>query len=819
VTLVPNTNLAVGGSGASRTLTVTPAANQSGTATITVTVSDGVATATDTLVLTVLDVNHPPTISDAADQTVAEDTRSGVIAITIGDHETSVADLLVTAVSSNSALVPAGNLVFGGSGAHRTLVVIPAANCNGHATITVSVSDGALTTSDTFTMTVTAVNDLPLAIDDTATLVRETQAAAGVDGEWPRSTARRSIVADVLANDIDPDGDRLTVVKFTEAEWGTVSCTSVGRCAYTPGAAAASTDSFTYTVSDGKGGMATAVVTVSFIDLQVKQSASPNPVAVSEALTYTIVVTNVGTLTATGVILRDTLPSAASFTSAATAQGTCTHTSLLITCDLGNLLPGASATVTVVVAPTSLGALTNSTTAEANEIDSIPTNNEVTTTVTVAGTTCYLPEGATGPFFDTTFALMNPSSAPTSITWRFLKSDGTVVTRAMTVGGLTRVTLDAESIPELAAAEFSTVVHSDQAVVVDRTMRWDASGYGSHAETCLELPSAAWYLAEGATHSRFDLFYLIQNPNATQANVTVTYLRPPPLSPIVKVYLVTPQSRFTLWVNQEDPGLASTAVSAVITADMPVWVERAMYQSNHDMMFDAGHNSAAVTAPATKWFLADGATGPYFDLFILLANADARDAEVRATYLLPSGATVVKAYRVPGNSRVDIWVDQEAGLTDTPVSTIIESINEVPIIAERAMWWPGDATRWREGHNSAGATRTGTKWGLAGGELGGPDGAESYILVMSTSDWPGSVNVTLLFEDGTQSVRTFPLLHNSRLNIGVAQEFPHALGRRFGAVVESLGSPPPEIVVELSTYSGRDVQWGAGTNRLGTRLQ
>jgi hypothetical protein len=160
-TLVPNANIAFGGSGANRTVTVTPAANQSGTATITVTVSDGALTASDPFVLTVNAVNDAPTISNIADLTVNEDTSTGPIAFTIGDVETAAASLTVTAGSSNPTLVPVANIVFGGSGANRTVTVTPAANQSGTATITVTVSDGALTASDPFVLTVTAVNDAP----------------------------------------------------------------------------------------------------------------------------------------------------------------------------------------------------------------------------------------------------------------------------------------------------------------------------------------------------------------------------------------------------------------------------------------------------------------------------------------------------------------------------------------------------------------------------------------------------------------------------------------------------------------------------------
>jgi VCBS repeat-containing protein len=160
-TLVPNANIVFGGSGANRTVTVTPAANQSGSTTITLTVSDGSLTASDTFTLTVSAVNTPPTISDIASQTINEDNTTGPLAFTVSDAETAAASLTVSGSSSNPTLVPNANIVFGGSGANRTVTITPVANQSGSATITVTVSDGSLTAADTFVLTVNAVNDAP----------------------------------------------------------------------------------------------------------------------------------------------------------------------------------------------------------------------------------------------------------------------------------------------------------------------------------------------------------------------------------------------------------------------------------------------------------------------------------------------------------------------------------------------------------------------------------------------------------------------------------------------------------------------------------
>ncbi len=63
------------------------------------------------------------------------------------------------------------------------------------------------------------------------------------------------------------------------------------------------------------------------------------------------------------------------------------------------------------------------------------------------------------------------------------------------------------------------------------------------------------------------------------------------------------------------------------------------------------------------------------------------------------------------------------------------------------------------------------------------------------------------------------LAGNSRFNVDVSAEFPDVINQRFGALVESLGPTPAELVVERAMYSDAPgLVWAAGTNALGTRL-
>lgn len=447
--------------------------------------------------------------------------------------------------------------------------------------------------------------------------------------------------------------------------------------------------------------------------------------------------------------------------------------------------------------------------------------------------TRYFAEGATGDFFTTRIALLNATGTPTDALVKFQKPDGTSVDVPVSLNGLDRRTIEPGTTAGLENTALSTVIESTQPIIADRTMRWDARGYGSHTETSIAEPLTQWYLAEGAT-TGFDLFYLIQNPNPHAATVEVTYLLPAPQAPLVKSYTVTGNSRFNIWVNVEQfdtPGgpqalLASAELSASIRSDRPVIVERAMYLTRGGRQFDAGHESSASPALSTTWFLAEGATGPYFDLFALIANPNDTAAQVEVTYLLPD-SSFTKAYTVPANSRFNIWADvDDPRLADTAVSMAFTSTNGVPILVERAMWWPGDFGTWFEGHNSRGTIETGEKWGLADGEVGGPLGLETYVLVANTSPFAANVQVTVVFEDGTTEAQTHAVPASSRFNIPVGVFFPDTDGKRFGVIVESLPASggTAQIVVERASYNdavidGQTIVWAAGANAFGTKLR
>ena len=430
--------------------------------------------------------------------------------------------------------------------------------------------------------------------------------------------------------------------------------------------------------------------------------------------------------------------------------------------------------------------------------------------------TRYLAEGASNGFFQTDIGIANPGNLPAIVVTRFLGDNGRTWSGAFAIPARQERGVHADG---KFASSFSTVIESNQPLVADRVMTW-GGGYGSHSETATAAPSLTWFLAEGATHGAFQLFYLLQNPAATPAHVNVTYLRPTPAAPITVAYTIAPESRLTIPVDNV-PGLAATDVSASIVSDVPILVERSMYMdtANPPQVFGAGHAGSGVIAANPRWFLAEGATGGFFDMYYLIANPSTQATTVRVTYLLPTGAPLEKDYQVAAQSRLTISVDeQDPRLADTPVSAIIESLNAgVGIVVERSMWWPGGG-QWTEGHLSAGSTVTARRWAVAGGVIGA--GVETYVLIANTSPVAGTATVTALrsHDGGVAAVRNVFLPANSRVNVPMSQlpNLAEAGSTTFGVLIESDG---PEIVVERATYSDfGGMVWAAGHASLGTPL-
>lgn len=165
-TLVPNNpaNLTLGGSGANRTLTVTPATSQEGTASIEVVVTDGNSeTATNTFTITV----GLPTISAIAAQSGVTNSVIGPVAFTVGDNETAPGSLTVTATSSNQLVIADSDIAIVNLGGGNRSISVTNVGGAGLTEITVTVTDGTHNVSSKFLVTAYPLLGVVLADDFT----------------------------------------------------------------------------------------------------------------------------------------------------------------------------------------------------------------------------------------------------------------------------------------------------------------------------------------------------------------------------------------------------------------------------------------------------------------------------------------------------------------------------------------------------------------------------------------------------------------------------------------------------------------------------
>ena len=261
----------------------TPAANYNGTDSFIYRIFDGTDySANQTVTISIAPVNDAPTaVNDVA--STLEDTLLTVATpgVLSNDQDVDGDPMTAQLVSGPSH----GTLTLNADGSYTYL---PAPNYYGSDSFTYRVTDGVLTSANaTVNITVTAVNDPPVATNDSYTTPEDTALTVPVG-------------TGLLVNDTDPDGDPLTVVvsPVTVPAHGTVTLNANGTFTYTPATNYNGPDSFTYRVSDGLLQSAPATVNINVTPV------NDAPVAVNDS--YTTAEDTALTITAPGLLANDT---------------------------------------------------------------------------------------------------------------------------------------------------------------------------------------------------------------------------------------------------------------------------------------------------------------------------------------------------------------------------------------------------------------------------------------------------------------------------------------------------------------------------------
>ncbi|TDQ73713.1 MBG domain-containing protein [Sphingobacterium yanglingense] len=277
--------------------TYTPNANYSGRDSLQYQVCDnGLPSKCDTawLHLAINPVNDAPVVTAPASITVTEDVASALTGISFSDVDAGANDVTVLllvpngtlqattgsgvivsgmpsslvlngAISDINAFIAGGNVSFTtASNATTDVPLSVSINDNGHTGV-----GGAKTASVTIILDVTAVNDAPVATNDSYIINEDVTLTVPAPG--------------ILANDTDVDSNTLTAVLVTGPTNGTLTLNANGSFTYTPNANFNGTDSFTYRASDGaaQSNIETVTITVNAVN-DAPVITAPNDIVVVE---------------------------------------------------------------------------------------------------------------------------------------------------------------------------------------------------------------------------------------------------------------------------------------------------------------------------------------------------------------------------------------------------------------------------------------------------------------------------------------------------------------------------------------------------------
>ncbi len=417
------------------------------------------------------------------------------------------------------------------------------------------------------------------------------------------------------------------------------------------------------------------------------------------------------------------------------------------------------------------------------------------------------------PNFDEYLLVLNPNPDVATVTFTFMKPDGTTSDHAEQVAGNSRFTLKVNDYMQF--QETSARVVSDRPVICERAMYFNYKNRydGGSATIGVPAPRKKWYLAEGYTGGTFETYILVQNPSANTADIRYTFMKPGGGDPVIKTQQVPPSSRTTLRVN-DVPGLAGTDVSTVVecTNGEGIVAERSMYFDYYGR--NGGHTAVGVPVPASTWYLAEGYTDAGFDTYILLQNPGDQPLSVQASYLKESGAVIKKTYIVPAQSRYTVHANTVPELANSGFSTTLSTADGAGFIAERAMYFNYNGTGITGGSDSAGVTVPSDTWYLAEGYTGG--NFDEYVLIGNPGSKVADVSVTYDRPGGASAIeKSYAVKAHSRYTIHV-DDVPGLSNAEVATTVRTTNGVP--VIAERAmyfVYNNGYCNWTGGHDSVG----
>jgi Family of unknown function (DUF5719) len=451
--------------------------------------------------------------------------------------------------------------------------------------------------------------------------------------------------------------------------------------------------------------------------------------------------------------------------------------------------------------------------------------------VTARNSVWYLAEGSTAWGFSTGIAIENPN--PVEVTARITYMDtaypagkGIIKTRDVALPAASETWLNPDS--DLGYPyDFSTRVECLEGlpIAVERSMGWlggMGQAFGAQDSIGVTSPATSWYLPEGSSAWGFECWTLVQNPNNTEANITITYMVEG-AGARAFARKVPAYSRVT-YNMADDIGAADASIE--VTSDIPVIPERSMYDywtlESASVGLEAGTRvrregacSIGSTTPSTDYFLAEGTTAWGFTTYVLVQNPNKAEATVTLTYDTGTGPITDAAFTIPPESRKTVRVNDLH--PDMDLSTHVHA--DIPIVAERSMFWAYDPTPGLAMSDSIGVDSPHLNWFLPDGRVSNEDnGTETYTLVQNPNPVDVQILVSYLRPGGSGNVTfTDTVKANSRKTYNMSDKLSETTAATVVRCILQPGRPgqvigPNGVIVEHSIYYGG--RW-SGVNSIG----
>jgi hypothetical protein len=424
-------------------------------------------------------------------------------------------------------------------------------------------------------------------------------------------------------------------------------------------------------------------------------------------------------------------------------------------------------------------------------------------TVTVAfsydqSSTFYLAEGSTDHGFSCYISIENPNAQSLNANLTYMLPDGKTKQASVGLPALSQVTVN--PAVTLGAADFSTMVQCVQGktIAVDRTMTWTGPGAPSpeaHSSVGATSPETTWYMPEGCSGFGFETYTLVVNPNNESTDVSIVYMIEG-VGPRTINRVIPAHARAT-YSMVADIGQQNASIE--VDSSLPVIAERSMYRNSRR----EGSDSIGTDIPSTSFYLTEGSTAWGFTTFVLVQNPNTTAANVTLTCMTPTGAVPLKPFTMAPGTRQTVLMNSL--IPNTDFSTEVTA--NVPIIAERAMYWGAGTPLGEACHDSIGLDEPHQTVYLADGQTS--DGRETYTLVANPNSTPVQVMVSYLYADGTgASYFIAGIAAHSRATFNMATRLPSG---RASIAVTCLTSGK-KILAERSMYWNNR---GVGTDTVG----